>query len=157
MNHLRIMLRLIASVMAIFAALGGGSLSAAAKPQNSSSCQLSSAREKIERVIYIIFDNTHFRRDNPNVPSDLEQMPHLLNFIRDNGTLMTNDHTVLISHTGNGILTNLTGMYSDRHGQAVSNSYRYFKADGTTASSSSFKYWTDLTDDTGIPPADPNF
>ena len=24
-------------------------------------------------------------------------------------------------------------MYSDRHGQAVSNSYRYFKADGTTA------------------------
>ena len=74
-------------------------------------------------------------------------MPHLLNFIRGNGTLMTNDHTVLISHTANGILTNLTGMYSDRHGQAVSNSYRYFRADGSTASSSSFKYWTILTDD----------
>ena len=54
-------------------------------------------------------------------------MPHLLNFIRGNGTLLTNDHTVLISHTANGILTNLTGMYSDRHGQAVSNSYRYFR------------------------------
>jgi hypothetical protein len=91
------------------------------------------------------------------VPSDVEQMPNLLNFIRSNGTMMTNDHTVLISHTANGILTNLTGMYSDRHGQAVSNSYRYFRADGSTASSSSFKYWTDLTDDVNTPPTDPNF
>src|ERR687885_361140 len=122
-----------------------------------SSCHLNSPRGDIQHVVYIIFDNVHFLRDNPNVPSDVEQMPHLLNFIRGNGTFFTNDHTVLISHTANGILTNLTGMYSDRHGQAVTNSYRYFKADGTTASSSSFKYWTDLTDDTGIPPADPNF
>src|SRR4030095_12163406 len=118
-------------------------------------CQLNSPTGQIKHVIYIIFDNVHFLRDNPNVPSDVEQMPNLLNFIRSNGTMMTNDHTVLISHTANGILTNLTGMYSDRHGQAVSNSYRYFKADGTTASSSSFKYWTDLVDDTGSPPADP--
>jgi hypothetical protein len=106
-------------------------------------------------VIYLIFDNVHFLRDNPNVPSDLEQMPHLLNFIRGNGTLMTNHHTVLISHTANGILTSFTGLYPDRHGQAVSNSYRYFKTDGSTAFSTSFKYWTDLVDDTGIPPADP--
>ena len=61
--------------------------------------------------------NTHFRRDNPNVPSDLEQMPHLLNFITGNGTLLTNDHTVLISHTAGGILSSLTGVYPDRHGQ----------------------------------------
>jgi hypothetical protein len=122
---------------------------------SSRSCQLKSAHGEIAHVIFIIFDNVHFLRDKPNVPSDLEQMPNLLNFIRGNGTLLTNDHTVLISHTANGIVTNLTGMYSDRHGQAVSNSYRYFKADGTTASSSSFKYWTDLVDDTGNPPADP--
>jgi hypothetical protein len=119
------------------------------------SCQLSSANGNIKHVIYLIFDNVHFLRDNPNVPSDLEQMPHLLNFIRDNGTFNTNDHTVLISHTANGILTNLTGTYSDRHGQAVSNSYRYFRADGSTASSSSFKYWTDLVDDVNTPPTDP--
>jgi hypothetical protein len=118
-------------------------------------CQLSSANGDVEHVIYIIFDNVHFLRDDPNVPSDLEQMPHLLNFMRDNGTFNTNDHTVLISHTANGILTNLTGMYSDRHGQAVSNSYRYFKADGSTASSSSFKYWTDLVDDVNTPATDP--
>src|SRR5438132_2438054 len=129
--------------------------SASAVRAAASSCQLDSAKGDIKHVIYIQFDNTHFRRDNPNVPSDLEQMPNLLNFIRSNGTLLTNNHTVLISHTANGILTNLTGMYSDRHGQSVANSYRYFKSDGTTLSSSSFKYWTDLVDDTGIPPTDP--
>src|SRR5262249_46820079 len=41
------------------------------------------------------------------------------------------------------------------HGQAVANSYRYFRADGSTASSSSFKYWTDLVDDVSVTPADP--
>jgi hypothetical protein len=120
------------------------------------SCKLDNG---VKHVVYLIFDNVHFLRDNPNVPSDLEQMPNLLNFIRGNGTLLTNDHTVLISHTANGILTSLTGMYSDRHGQAVSNSYRYFRNDGSglTSSSSSFKYWTDLTDDVNTPPTDPNF
>jgi hypothetical protein len=119
------------------------------------SCRLRSDDGDIQHVIFIIFDNVHFLRDNPNVPSDLQQMPNLLNFIRNKGTLFTNDHTILISHTAGGILTNLTGVYPDRHGQAVSNSYRYFKADGTTAFSTSFKYWTDLVDDTGTPPADP--
>jgi hypothetical protein len=133
-----------------------GVLPASAAPAAAAdSCQLNSAKGDIQHVIYLIFDNTHFLRDDPNVPSDLEQMPHLLNFIRDNGTMLTNDHTVLISHTANGIVTSFTGVYPDRHGQAVTNSYRYFKADGTTASSGSFKYWTDLVDDVGIPPADP--
>src|SRR5690349_20068950 len=105
-------------------------------------------RHNTKHVVYLIFDNVHFLRDNPNVPSDLEQMPHLLNFIRGNGTLLTNDHTVLISHTANGILTSLTGLYGDRHGQSVANSYRYFRNDGSglTGSSSSFKYWTDGVD-----------
>jgi hypothetical protein len=147
----------VASLAGLVTRSANGSALAGGKPKAapSSSCQLGNGAGQIKHVIYTIFDNVHFLRDNPNVPSDVEQMPHLLNFIRSNGTLLTNDHTVLISHTANGILTNLTGMYSDRHGQAVSNSYRYFKADGTTASSSSFKYWTDLVDDTGTPPADP--
>ena len=121
---------------------------------HSSSCRFDNG---ISHVVYLIFDNVHFNRDNPNVPSDVEQMPNLLNFIRGNGRLLTNSHTALISHTGGGILTSLTGMYPDRHGQSVTNSYRYFKADGTTASSSSFKYWTDLTDDVNSPPTNPNF
>jgi hypothetical protein len=151
----------------VLAVLTAAGLAAATKTTQSSAkpkvaaptsgCQLNSPKGQVKHVIYIIFDNVHFLRDNPNVPSDVEQMPNLLNFVRSNGTMMTNDHTVLISHTANGILTNLTGMYSDRHGQAVSNSYRYFRADGSTASSSSFKYWTDLTDDVNTPPTDPNF
>src|SRR5438105_9018174 len=106
------------------------------------SCQLKSPKGAIQHVIYVQFDNTHFRRDNPDVPSDLEQMPHLLNFIQDNGVLMSNDHTVLISHTATGILTSLTGVYPHRMGQAVSNSFRYFKTDGTTRTGVSFAYWT---------------
>lgn len=107
-----------------------------------STCHLNSASGRIQHVIYVQFDNTHFLRDNPNVPSDLEQMPHLLNFIKDNGVLMANDHTVLISHTATGILTSLTGVYPDRMGQPVSNSFRYFKTDGTTRTGVSFAYWT---------------
>src|SRR5438067_3287987 len=106
------------------------------------SCQLKSPKGAIQHVIYVQFDNTHFRRDNPDIPSDLEQMPHLLNFIQDNGVLMSNDHTVLISHTATGILTSLTGVYPHRMGQPVSNSFRYFKTDGTTRTGVSFAYWT---------------
>jgi Type I phosphodiesterase / nucleotide pyrophosphatase len=150
--------RLAASATLALAAavLTVGPVGAASADQTAvAGCHLNSAKGDITHVIALQFDNTHFLRDNANVPSDLEQMPHLLNFLRDNGTLFTNDHTMLISHTGGGILSTLTGLYPDRHGQAVSNSYRYFRANGTTASSSSFKYWTDLVDDVGIPPTDP--
>ena len=108
----------------------------------SSSCQLNSANGSTKHVIYIQFDNTHFNRDNPNVPSDLEQMPHLLNFIEGNGTLLGNNHTVLISHTATGILTSLTGVYPDRMGIPVSNSFRYFTPTGTSRTGVSFAYWT---------------
>jgi hypothetical protein len=126
--------------------LGGLAVSALRQPtpvaHATSGCTLNSARGNIQHVISIQFDNTHFRRDNPNVPSDLEQMPHLLNFITNNGVLLANDHTALISHTATGILTTLTGVYPDRMGQPVSNSFRYFKTDGTTRTGVSFAYWT---------------
>jgi hypothetical protein len=122
-------------------ALVAGSL-AVAPAALGAGCDLQSAGDNIQHVIYIQFDNTHFLRDDPNVPSDLEQMPHLLNFIQANGTLLTNDHTALISHTATGILTSLTGVYPDRMGQPVSNSFRYFKTDGTTRTGVSFAYWT---------------
>src|SRR6267378_6778711 len=68
-------------------------------------CRLGAGHDGIEHVIYVQFDNTHLRRDVPNVPSDLEQMPKLLRFISDDGTLLSNAHTVLISHTAGGILS----------------------------------------------------
>src|SRR5262245_13275622 len=105
-------------------------------------CQLGNGVGDIQHVIFIQFDNTHLMRDKPNVPSDLEQMPHLLQFMEDNGTLLAKDHTILISHTAGGILSTLTGLYPDRHGQTVSNSYVRTTSTGFQFVSS-FGYWTD--------------
>jgi hypothetical protein len=109
------------------------------------SCQLGNGAGSIQHVIYLQFDNTHLQRDRQglNVPSDLEQMPHLLNFIRGNGTMMANDHTILISHTAGGFLTSYTGIYPDRSGQTVTNSYVRTSATGAFTFPSSFAYWTD--------------
>jgi hypothetical protein len=114
------------------------------------SCALGNGAGAIQHVIYLQFDNTHLTPDFPGVPSDLEQMPHLINFIRGNGTMMANDHTILISHTAGGILTTLTGVYPDRHGQTVTNSYVRTSATGSFSFPSSFEYWTD-TVAAGVP------
>jgi len=117
-------------------------------------CQLNSPRGHIKHVVTIIFDNTHFQRDPARdgstlVPSDLEQMPHLLNFIKNNGVLLSNHHTQLISHTSDDIITILTGVYPSRHGVATAaNSYLEYRPDGTILpSQSGFTYWTDLSRD----------
>ena len=112
----------------------------------SATCQLHSPGGKITRVVNIIFDNVHLRRDNPNVPSDLEQMPNLLNFLQGRGVVSGNHHTPLISHTADDILTGLTGVYGDRHGSPISNSFGIFKADNSSAVfQTSFVYWTTTT------------
>jgi hypothetical protein len=126
----------------IAAALVSGVISHGAPAADAAGpCQLGGKNGQIKHVIYLQFDNTHFRRDVAGVPSDLEQMPHLLNFLKGNGTLLTNDHTILISHTAGGILASLTGLYPDRNGQTVSNSYDYFQSNGIPTFTSSFKYW----------------
>ena len=137
----------------------GATAKAAAPPVPSSAspaaggCQLNSARGTIQHVVTIIFDNTHLVRDPARdgstlVPSDLEQMPHLLNFIKNNGVLLSNHHTQLISHTSDDIITILTGVYPDRHGVAnAANSYLEYQPNGSTRSQSGFTYWTDLTTD----------
>jgi hypothetical protein len=128
---------------------------AAATPRPSpstSSCQLGNG---VQHVISIVFDNVHFSRDNPNVPSDLEQMPHLLNFLKSNGTVLSNTHTPLIAHTADDSLTIYTGLYGDRHGQPVTNSYKTYNPDGTTDPAASFAYWTSPVDDTAKPAPTP--
>ena len=110
---------------------------------NPGGCNLNSARGDIQHVIYIQFDNVHFTRDNPNVPSDLEQMPHLLGFLTDNGVLMSNHHTPLKSHTADDIITSLTGVYGDRHGIPIANSFGWFEPN-SDGFASAFQYWTDI-------------
>jgi len=108
----------------------------------------------IEHIVYIQFDNVHFRRDNPNVPSDLEQMPNLLSFLEQNGAFLANHWTPLISHTSVDILTSLTGVYGDRMGVPIGNSLRYFNPNGASSPAGSFAYWTDPLDSFVANPTD---
>src|SRR4051794_30767351 len=62
----------------------------------------------IRHVVHIQLESVQFQRLNPNVPSDLEQMPHLLGFLRDNGTLNTNHHATPVARTATNFLTILT-------------------------------------------------
>jgi hypothetical protein len=125
-------------------ALGGPA--AAAAEEAHSKCRLANG---IDHIVYLQFDNVHLRRDIPNVPSDLEQMPNLLNFLEDKGTLFTDHHTPLISHTAVDIVTSLTGVYGDKFGVPIGNSFGLFGPNGVTFPSS-FTYWTDVLSD-GLP------
>src|SRR5256714_12310694 len=137
----------VGAAVGAVAAVGAAPSVAGADP---SACQLGNG---VQHVINIVFDNVHFSRDNPNVPSDLEQMPHLLNFLKDNGTVFSNTHTPLIAHTANDSLTIYSGLYGDRHGQGLSNSYKTYNPNGSTDPATSFTYWTSpIIDTTTNPP-----
>jgi hypothetical protein len=106
----------------------------------------------VKHVVELGFDNVHFFRDNPNVPSDLQMMPNLLKFFTGHGTFLSNNHTPLIAHTADDLLTTWTGLYGDRAGMPVSNSYQAYNTDGSTDPASSFAYWTDPIFDTASTP-----
>jgi len=111
-------------------------------------CRLDARNEHLKHIVFIQFDNVHLRRDNPNVPSDLEQIPSLLHYLEDNGTLLTNHHTPLISHTSVDIVTALTGVYGEKFGVPIGNSIGLFNpATGVASFPSSFTYWTDVLAD----------
>lgn len=108
-------------------------------PHPSSGCRMANG---IQHVVQIDFDNVHLTRDNPNVPSDLEQMPALLNFMKSQGVVMTNTHDDLV-HTGTNMISNATGLYPDRNAITQSNSGDRYDAAGKPTGYSSFSYWTD--------------
>ena len=130
----------------------------AAAARAASACDL--AGGKIKHVIYLQFDNVHYTRDNPNVPSDLQQMPNLLHFITGNGTLISHEHTPLIAHTADDIVTSESGLYGSNQGVPIANEYRYYTGakDGSTDTAGSFAYWADPIVDystsTGAPAGD---
>jgi hypothetical protein len=137
--------------------IGGATqgLASAARPASAggggapAGCHLANG---IKHVVQIGFDNVHFFRDNPNVPSDLEMLPNLLNFLEGNGTLLSNSHTPLIAHTGNDLMTTATGLYGDRQGIPIANSYQTWNPNGTTDPATVFAYWNDAIDDTASTP-----
>src|SRR3954464_13087817 len=131
-----------------------GTVAAAPAPPSvaaagTATCQLGNG---VKHVINIVFDNVHFFRDNENVTSDLEQMPNLLNFLEANGTVFSNSHTPLIAHTADDSLTIYTGLYGDRHGQPLTNTYKTYNPDGSTDPATSFAYWTSPVVDTATSP-----
>ncbi len=131
----------VAGASFVAARSAAGSDSRSANGPGNGACDLGNDNGNVKHVVYIQFDNTHYRRDSPSVASDLEQMPNLLNFLKT-GTLFTNDHTILISHTAGGITSSLTGLYPDRMGQTVSNTYDFFQNGTPNFHGSSFQYWT---------------
>ena len=50
-------------------------------------CPLSAAGSPLKHIVFLEFDNLHLERDVPNVPSDLEQMPHVFQFFTEHGLL----------------------------------------------------------------------
>src|SRR5690242_7467984 len=101
-----------------------------------SACRLGTPEHPLKHIVYLQFDNVHLRRDNPNVPSDLEQMPNLLNFLQQQGTVFTDHHTPLISHTAVDIVTSLTGVYGDKFGVPIGNSFGLFHTASSQATTS---------------------
>jgi hypothetical protein len=133
---------LVAAGMLVAGSSAGAAVISAAAGTNAG-CALHSQGGRIQHVINIVFDNVHFTRDDPNVPSDLEQMPNLLHFITGKGTLVSHEHTPLISHTGDDIVTSLTGLYGDQHGVPVANAFGYYDTNQSASFQSMFQYWTD--------------
>ena len=73
MERLRSSAVMAGSLLIAAGVLGGGAGTAQA-----AGCNLGNG---IKHVVQIQFDNVHLRRDNPNVPSDLELMPNLLPYL----------------------------------------------------------------------------
>src|SRR5579863_9699246 len=152
-----------AAVIPASAATATGAAAVSAPAPRAAACKLANG---VKHVIYIQFDNVHFTRDNPNVPSDLQQLPNLLSFITGNGTLISHEHTPLIAHTADDIVTSESGLYPDQQGLAVANEYQYYtgtrgRSADTTDEAGDFAYWTDPivdynTDYAGTPVNDAN-
>ena len=138
---------LVLGVLALPGAASAGPGAALAASRSAASttttCALGANGSSIKHVIYIQFDNVHYTRDQPNVPSDLQQMPNLLNFITGNGTLISREHTPLIAHTADDIVTSETGLYGSDQGVPIANEYNYYTPSGSTDTAGSFAYWTD--------------
>ncbi len=135
-----------------------------AKTAPAANCLSGSKDGKIKHVIYLQFDNVHWRRDNPNVPSDIEQMPHLLEL---------HDAQRHVQHQRPHRPDLPHGRRDPEHAdRALSRPARPGGLEllrllhGRTARvgfSSTFKYWTDITDggnpanNPPTPSADPNY
>ncbi|GKQ52148.1 hypothetical protein [Bradyrhizobium sp. Ce-3] len=110
-------------------------------------CELRARGGAIKHVVQIELDNVHLRRDNPNVPSDLEQMPHLRDFLTRDGIIASNHQVSPLAETEPDTLTILTGLHGDRMGVPIGDSSAAFRSDGSVGFASAFAYWTASSSD----------
>jgi hypothetical protein len=134
---------LVLGTLVVPAAAAAPAGSGQAVGSTTSTCALGASGSAVKHVIYIQLDNVHYTPDQPNVPSDLEQMPDLLHFITGSGTLISREHTPLIAHTADDIVTSETGLYGSDQGIPIANEYNYYTPSGSTDTAGSFAYWTD--------------
>lgn len=142
-----------AGLLTVAAAASPAAAGAGAAGAGATGCRLANG---IRHVVDIQFDNADWLRGEPNVASDLQQMPHLKDFLTSNGVLLTNDHDVLV-HTATNFVANQTGLYPDRTAVTQSNSFSYYDAAGNTHPGVSFAYWTDPLYDPSGNPADTRY
>ena len=89
---------LVVALAITAAASGAASRGSAGQNWHHQGCDLgSNGHGRIKHLVYLQFDNTHLLRDRTNFASDLELMPHLKNFLSDNGTLRDRKSTRLNS------------------------------------------------------------
>ncbi len=147
-TRLQALLAVGATTAALVAVTAPAHATGSASASPTTGCHLANG---IKHVVQIQFDNVHLTRDDPNVASDLEQMPHLYGFLKRNGVVLANTHDVLV-HTATNFVSNQTGLYPDRTGITQSNSFSYYDPAGATHTGVSFAYWTDpLYDPSGAP------
>ena len=89
-------------------------------------CELNSVRGDIQHVIYIHFSHLNVARGNSNGPSDLEQLPHLLHFLENNGTVLTNHHSDSHAQPVANALTAVTGLYPERFAPTFASTSGYW-------------------------------
>jgi hypothetical protein len=146
--HRTSMVAVAATGIGLLSAIGGSAV-AAPEHQAGQDCQLANG---VKHVVEIQFDNLDQLRSDPNVASDLQQMPNLTNFLQANGTVLTNSHDVLV-HTATNFISNQTGLYPDRTAITQSNSGSYYDPAGNTHTDVSFAYWNAPLFDPGTAPS----
>jgi hypothetical protein len=128
-----------ASTLGVVLLVVGGVLQA--RPA-AAACELHSRGGAITHVVHIQFDNLHLQRDNPNVPSDLEQMPHLLDFLASDGLVSANHEGSPLAQQASESIAILTGLNGDRTGVPAADVFGSFRGDGGAVFTSAFGYWT---------------
>jgi hypothetical protein len=105
-------------------------------------CELHARGGEVTHVVHIQLDNVHLGRDEPNVPSDLEQMPHLREFFAGDGTIGGNHLASPLAQQAPDVLAVLTGLFGDRTGVSIGDSYGSYRSDGGVDFSTAAAYWT---------------